>query len=109
MILLPSHSRAVGDLEAFREALHAPRVDPALIVKGQCDYLTWSSAIDYRDTLRNARMIYLPRAGHRLYAERPEAFVAAVTAFLDGRTLPFPLTTQSRPPEDYRGPTGDAR
>lgn len=82
---------------------------PALIVKGQCDYLTWSSAIDYRDTLRNARMIYLPGAGHRLYAERPKAFVAAVTAFLDGRTLPFPLTTQSRPPEDYRGPTGDAR
>ncbi|MGD9544261.1 MAG: alpha/beta fold hydrolase [Methylocystis sp.] len=82
---------------------------PALILKGECDYLTWSSAIDYRDTLPNARMIYLPSAGHRLYAERREAFVAAVTTFLDGRELPFPLTTRSRPPEGYRGPAGDAR
>ena len=45
----------------------------------------------------------------RLYAERPEAFVAAVTAFLDGRALPFPLKTRSRLIEGYRGPTGDAR
>jgi proline iminopeptidase len=82
---------------------------PALIVKGQCDYLSWASAVDYRDTLPNASMVYLPGAGHQLYAERPDTFFAAVAAFLDGRELPFPAVMQSIPPPDYEGPAGTAR
>lgn len=80
---------------------------PALVVKGSCDYLTWSSATDYRDTLPNARMIYLPGAGHRVYAERPDAFFAAVAAFLADRPVPLPLVTGSTPPPDYQGPRGN--
>lgn len=77
---------------------------PALIIKGQCDYLSWSSATDYRDTLPNARLIYVPSAGHRVYAERPDVFSAAVEAFLDGRPLPSPVVTGPKPPPGYEGP-----
>lgn len=77
---------------------------PALVVKGSCDYLSWSSAVDYRNTLPDARMVYLAGAGHELYAERPEAFFAAVEAFLAGQPLPVPVQTRSTPPPDYQGP-----
>jgi hypothetical protein len=79
---------------------------PALVIKGSCDYLNWSSEVDYRDTLRNAQMVYLPDAGHRAYAERPAAFFAAVTAFLAGKPLPLPTYTGSAVPSDYQGPHG---
>lgn len=29
---------------------------PTLVIKGQCDYLSWSSGIDYRDTLPDAAL-----------------------------------------------------
>jgi proline iminopeptidase len=77
---------------------------PALVVKGSCDYLTWSSATDYRDTLPDAQLVYLPGAGHRAYAEQPDAFFAAVTAFLAARPLPTAPYTAATPPPDYQGP-----
>jgi proline iminopeptidase len=80
---------------------------PALVVKGSCDYLSWTSATDYRDTLPDAGMIYLPGAGHRIYAERPDAFFAAVNAFLTGQPLPLPVNTSRTPPPDYQGPHGN--
>lgn len=85
------------------EALRGVHI-PALIVKGSCDYLSWSSAVDYRNTLPDAEMLYLPGAGHRVYAERPDTFSAAVTAFLAGqRLLASPQTSSTRPP-GYQGP-----
>ena len=84
-------------------ALHRTET-PALVVKGQCDYLSWSSAVDYRDTLPNARLVYLPGAGHRIYAEIPRVFFAVVEAFLAARPLPLPAITDSKPPGKYRGP-----
>jgi len=77
---------------------------PALVVKGSCDYLPWSTATDYRDTLPAARMVYLPGAGHQAFAERPDAFFATVTAFLTDQPLPLPVETRSTAPSDYRGP-----
>jgi proline iminopeptidase len=77
---------------------------PALVIKGQCDYLTWSSAVDYRDTLHRSRLVYLPGAGHRAYAERPAAFFATVDAFLAGRALPVGPYDGTPPPPGYRGP-----
>ncbi len=82
---------------------------PALILKGQCDYLSWASAVDYRDTLRNARLVYVPNAGHRLFAEQPRAFAATVSAFLDGHPLPMAAMTRRRPPPGYDGPAGTVR
>lgn len=77
---------------------------PALVIKSECDYLTWSSAIDYRTTLPHTRLVYLPGAGHRAYAERPAAFFATVNAFLAGRPLPIPPYRAAAAPPGYRGP-----
>ena len=77
---------------------------PALIIKGQCDYVSWSSAVDYQDTLAHSHLVYLPGAGHRAYAERPTAFFTTVDAFLTGRRLPVRPYAGAGPPPGYRGP-----
>lgn len=71
---------------------------PALILRGQCDYVSRASAIDYRRTLANSHLVVLPRAGHRLFAERPHAFAAIVAAFLEGRALPWAAASRSGAP-----------
>lgn len=87
----------------FHRELHDLHTS-ALIIKGQCDYLSWSSAVDYRDTLPEAKLVYLPQCGHQLFAECPEAFTWVVAEFLDGQPLSFPLVAGSAPPEGYNGP-----
>ncbi len=76
----------------------------ALIIKGSCDYLSWSSAMDYRRTLPHAWLVYLRGAGHNAYQDTPGPYLAAVRAFLTGRPLPAPPYTNSQPPRDYEGP-----
>jgi proline iminopeptidase len=75
-----------------------------LVIKGRCDYLSWSSAIAYRDALPNARLIYLPDAGHNAYQDQPEQFLATVRAFLSDQPLPIAPWTGSAPPAGYEGP-----
>jgi proline iminopeptidase len=87
----------------LRQALRGMRI-PALILKGACDYLSWSSAVDYRNTLPDAEVVYLPGAGHRGYAERPDVFFAVVAAFLAGQLIPLPVQTGSAPPPGFQGP-----
>jgi proline iminopeptidase len=58
---------------------------PALILKPGCDYLPWRLAIEYRQTLPHAEMVDLPDAGHQAYLEQPDAYFAAVRAFLLGQ------------------------
>jgi proline iminopeptidase len=77
---------------------------PALVIKGSCDYLSWSSAVAYRDALSDARLIYLPGAGHNVYQDRPDAFLAAVRAFLAGQPLPVAPWDGTAAPADFEGP-----
>jgi proline iminopeptidase len=77
---------------------------PALVVKGACDYLTWSSAVDYLHALPNAALVYLPAAGHNAYQERPADYLAAVRAFLADQPPPELLDASDTPPADYEGP-----
>jgi proline iminopeptidase len=79
---------------------------PALVIKGSCDYLSWSYGIDYRQALPNARLVYLHRAGHNAYQDQPGAYLASVRAFLTGRALPIVPWTGTRVPADYEGPEG---
>ena len=79
---------------------------PALVVKGSCDYLSWASAVHYRQALPNAELIYLHRAGHNAYQDQPAAFLAVVRAFLTGRPLPIASWSGSGVPADYEGPEG---
>ena len=79
---------------------------PALVIKGSCDYLSWASAIHYRQALPNAELVYLQRAGHNLYQDQPAAFLAVVRAFLTSQPLPIAPWTGSDTPADYEGPEG---
>jgi proline iminopeptidase len=76
---------------------------PALVLKPSCDYLLWRLAVEYRDTLPNAQMVYIPDAGHQAYEEQPELYLSAVRAFLLGEPLPVDVYTGREPPADYTG------
>ena len=76
----------------------------ALILKGSCDYLSWSSAITYRRALVASQLVYLPGAGHNAYQDRPRAFLAVLRAFLTDGRLPIAPQAGELPPSDYAGP-----
>jgi pimeloyl-ACP methyl ester carboxylesterase len=77
---------------------------PTLILKGSCDYLSWQSALDYRNTLPDATPVYLPGAGHNLYQDRPAAVLATIRAFLTGAPTPIPPHPATAVPHGYQGP-----
>ena len=77
---------------------------PALIIKGSCDYLTWSSARAYLKALPEARLLYLEGAGHNSYQDEPVLYMAEVRAFLLDRRLPEHPYEGTGPPEGYAGP-----
>jgi proline iminopeptidase len=77
---------------------------PALVIKGRCDYLSWSSSREYLGAIPEARLLYLDGSGHNAYQDEPERYMAGVRAFLLGRPLPERPYEGSRPPEDYEGP-----
>jgi proline iminopeptidase len=76
---------------------------PTLIIKGRCDYLSWSSAQEYMNALPDARLHYLDDSGHNAYQDEPERYMAGVRAFLLGRELSQPPYEGERPPEGYEG------
>jgi len=77
---------------------------PALVIKGRCDYLSWSSAVAYLEALPGAQLVYLDGAGHNAYQDEPDRYLAAVRAFLLDEPLPEPAYEEQRPPDDYEGP-----
>jgi proline iminopeptidase len=84
-----------------REALRETHV-PALVIKGQCDYLDWRSATLYLDTFSNSTLSYLPGAGHDSYLDRPDLYRPAVRCFLAGVPVPGTLSDPRQPPTDYQ-------
>ena len=82
-----------------------PRVGtPALVIKGSCDYLSWSSAVAYHRWLTHSSLVYLHGAGHNAYQDRPDAYLAVVRAFLAGEPAPVSPVRTTRKPADYEGP-----
>jgi proline iminopeptidase len=77
---------------------------PTLVIKGRCDYLSWSSAQEYLNAMPDARLLYLHGSGHNAYQDEPERYMAGVRTFLLGRPLPKRPYESSRVPEDYEGP-----
>ncbi|WP_254898390.1 alpha/beta fold hydrolase [Kitasatospora sp. NA04385] len=70
-----------------RPVLRTVRV-PALVLRGECDYKHWEVTREYRDTLPDARLLYVPGAGHAIAVDRPREYRAAVLAFLTDAPLP---------------------
>jgi pimeloyl-ACP methyl ester carboxylesterase len=55
---------------------------PAIILFAECDFVLWKAALEYRKTLPNARLYYLPGAGHTAQLEKPELMIQIIAAFL---------------------------
>lgn len=97
-----------------QSATRAPNLDflpeldgsdiPTLIVKGRCDYLSWSSAVAYLQALPESRLIYFDEAGHNIYQDEPDRVLETVRAFLLGQPLPQAPYTGTEPPPGYEGP-----
>jgi proline iminopeptidase len=78
---------------------------PTLVIKGRCDYLSWSSAQKYLQVLPDTRLLYLDGSGHNAYQDEPERYMAGMRAFLLGRPLPQSPYEGHRMPDGYEGPS----
>ena len=78
----------VNRVEDIRPVLSKNRT-PTLILRGECDYFTWKHANQYQQTLPNSTLLYIEDAGHSVYIEKPELYLAAVRAFLLEQPLPI--------------------
>jgi pimeloyl-ACP methyl ester carboxylesterase len=78
MSLIHSGDQQAGDPHA---ALRSNKT-PAMILFGECDYLPWSSKLDYRKTFSNANIYYVPKAGHFIQFEQPDLLQRMIFAFL---------------------------
>ncbi|MEO6087508.1 MAG: alpha/beta fold hydrolase [Umezawaea sp.] len=71
---------------------------PALVLRGECDFVKWQITRDYRRTLPNSTLVYVHGAGHALAAGQPDTYLALVQAFLSDRPLPLPDYSSDEPP-----------
>ena len=76
--LIPDTEHAEGDPHA---ALRENRT-PSILLYPECNYLSWAGAIDYRKTLPNLKIFYIPRAGHYIQFEQPELLKRVILSFL---------------------------
>jgi len=74
--------------EDIRPALKQNQT-PALILRGECDYLIWEHVKQYNQTLPNSTLLYLENAGHIAYLEKPKLYIESVRAFLLDQPLPI--------------------
>lgn len=63
-------------------ALLAGNQTPVLILRGACDHVDAGVADQYRATFAQSTLVPFPAAGHVIYEEQPERYLAAVRAFL---------------------------
>lgn len=91
-------------LQSLRKA-HDPRPNlasnqtPALILRGECDYIPWDSTYTYKQTLPNSSLVIIPKAGHALTEAQPEVVLSSIRAFLMDQELPVSPYTSSQPPQ----------
>jgi pimeloyl-ACP methyl ester carboxylesterase len=79
LALLKDWNRNVDELESVMRHIDVP----TLVVWGTRDRLVYyDSASQVVSTLRNARLVTIPGAGHLPYEERPEEFNSALVRFL---------------------------
>lgn len=55
---------------------------PAILLYPECNYLSWEGAVDYRKTLTNLKIYYIPRSGHYIQFEQAELLKRILSAFL---------------------------
>ncbi len=55
---------------------------PAILLDSECNFVTWNVSLDYRKTLPNLKIYYLPRSGHYIQFEQAELMRRILAAFL---------------------------
>jgi pimeloyl-ACP methyl ester carboxylesterase len=71
---------------------------PSLVLRGECDYIDWKVTRLYRETIPNAQLVSIPRAGHSISGEQPEVYYRTIKAFLLDKPLPSPAYTGNEDP-----------
>ena len=80
---LPVIARSLGDILGFPMADGREFAGPTLFVYGsRSDYVGAEGLARIRALFPLARMRAIPNAGHWVYADQPDAFLAAVTGFV---------------------------
>jgi pimeloyl-ACP methyl ester carboxylesterase len=73
----------------------------AILLYSQCDFIDWSGALDYRKTMPNLKVFYIPHAGHYIQFEQPELMSKVIRSFLldqPDAISPYLSDTDPRPP-----------
>ncbi|NTU77974.1 MAG: alpha/beta fold hydrolase [Chloroflexales bacterium] len=60
----------------------AGALTPTLILRGTCDHIDAAVADQYRATFARSTLVTFPAAGHIIYEEQPERYLAVVRTFL---------------------------
>jgi pimeloyl-ACP methyl ester carboxylesterase len=55
---------------------------PAILLYPECNYIAWDGAVDYRKTLPNLKIYFIPHAGHYIQIEQPDLMRRIMVAFL---------------------------
>jgi proline iminopeptidase len=55
---------------------------PAILLYPECNFVAWDGAVDYRKTLPNLKIYYIPHAGHYAQIEQPDLTRRIIAAFL---------------------------
>ena len=92
--LVPDTEHAEGDPHT---ALRENRT-PAILLYPECNYLSWKGALDYRATLPNLKIYYIPRAGHYIQFEQPELLKRVILTFLLDQPDALPVYTSDADP-----------
>ena len=90
-------NRDMSEREFDPHAALASNQTPALILRGECDYIPAPVAAAYKDTLPSATLAAVSGAGHLMYYEQSQWYLAAVRAFLLEQPLPIARHTITAP------------
>jgi pimeloyl-ACP methyl ester carboxylesterase len=71
---------------------------PAILLYGECNYLAWNGAVDYRKTYANLKIFYIPKAGHYIQFEQPELMKKVIRNFLLDQPDAIPPYTNDADP-----------
>jgi pimeloyl-ACP methyl ester carboxylesterase len=71
---------------------------PAILLYGECNYIAWQGAVDYRKTFPGLKIFYIPKAGHYIQFEQPQLMSEVIRRFLLDQPDAIPPWTSDADP-----------
>lgn len=62
---------------------------PAVIMRGSCDYVDWRVSYEYLSSLKSAKYVAIPAAGHLIWLDQRSLHDDVLRAFVRGESLPL--------------------